>query len=166
MRDIRCRCSHERSHVTSQMPQRSDHAGLEDKLRTASDRLMATLDELVELETTKRAMLPGSDEFVDLAKRIEDLAAAALTHTQRQGDLAEDTRAASGTASAAQHSIDDTPPRAMEVILGEWRAAERHLQAAAAAGSPEVTSAEADVRHLRDEYRRAQVMAVSGAPAG
>ncbi len=126
---------------------------------------MATLDELVELETTKRAMLPGSDEFVDLAKRIEDLAAAALTHTQRQGDLAEDTRAASGTESAVRHSIEDTPPRAMEVILGEWRAAERHLQAAAA-GSPEVTSAEADVRRLRDEYRRAQVMAVSGAPAG
>ncbi len=123
---------------------------------------MATLDELVELETTKRAMLPGSDEFVDLAKRIEDLAAAALTHTQRQGELAEDTRAASGTPAELQHSIEETPPRAMEVILGEWRAAERHLQDAEA-GSPDATLAIADVNRLRDEYRRAQVTAQSAA---
>ncbi|MBA3435455.1 MAG: hypothetical protein H0U11_03080, partial [Chloroflexi bacterium] len=57
--------------MTPHTPQRIDRAGLDDKLRTASDRLMATLDELVELETSKRSMQPGSDEFVDLAKRIE-----------------------------------------------------------------------------------------------
>ncbi|MBA3435746.1 MAG: hypothetical protein H0U11_04595 [Chloroflexi bacterium] len=53
----------------------------------------------------------------------------------------------------------------MDVILGEWRAAERHLQAAET-GSPEATLAEADVRRLRDEYRRAQLAAVGDAPAG
>ena len=155
----------ERSDVTPHTPQRIDRAGLDDKLRTASDRLMATLDELVELETSKRSMQPGSDEFVDLAKRIEGLAQAALLHTQRQGDLAEDTRALAGTPAEVKHTIEGTPPRGMDVILGEWRAAERHLQAAET-GSPEATLAEADVRRLRDEYRRAQLAAVGDAPAG
>lgn len=148
----------ERSDVTSQTFQATEGGGLNDKLRTASDRLMVTLDELVELETAKRSMPPGSDEFVDLAKRIEGLAQAALMHTQRQADLAEDTRAATGTTAEAGHTIEETPPRAMEAVLSEWRAAERQLQAAEP-GSPGATLATADVRCLRDEYRRAQAVA-------
>ncbi|MDQ3407406.1 MAG: hypothetical protein M3472_04540, partial [Chloroflexota bacterium] len=77
----------ERSDVTSQTFQATDSGDLGDRLRTASDRLMATLDQLVELETAKRSIPPGSEEFVHLAKRIEGLAQAALIHTQRQAEL-------------------------------------------------------------------------------
>ncbi len=162
MRDIHRRRTHERSNVTPQTPQRIDPSDLDHELRTASDRLMATLDQLVELETTKRSMQPGSGDFVDLAKRIEGLAEAALTHTQRQGDLAEDARDVSGTPAEVQQPIEATPPRAMELILGEWRAAERRLQGAPD-GSPDATLAATDVRRLRDEYRRAQLAARSDA---
>lgn len=150
--------------MTSETPQRIDTTDLDNKLRTASDRLMATLDELVELETAKRSMQPGSDEFVDLAKRIEGLAQAALIHTQRQGELAEAARDAEGTPAEVANTIEETPPRAMEVILGEWRAAERQLQGTEAS-SPEATLAEADIRRLRDEYRRAQLLARGDSPS-
>jgi hypothetical protein len=151
--------------VTSDPPQRIDSADLDDKLRSTSDRLMVTLDQLVELEIAKRSMQPGTDEFVDLARRIQDLAAAALSHTERQEALAEDSRAAIGTSAEVQHTIEETPPRAIEVILSEWRAAERMLQAAEL-GSAEAALAEAEVRRLRDEYRRAQLSAQGDSPTG
>lgn len=150
--------------MTSDTPKPSDSTELSDKLRLASDQLMVLLDELVELETAKRSMQPGSDEFVELAKRIERLAQEALVQTQRQGDLAEDTREAAGTADAMEATIEETPPRAMEVILGEWRAAERSLQGVDA-GSPEWAVAETEVRRLRDEYRRAQSVSRSDSPS-
>ncbi len=148
----------ERSDVTSQTFQATDSGDLRDRLRTASDRLMATLDELVELETAKRSIPTGSEEFVHLAKRIEGLAQAALIHTQRQAELAEDTHEVAGTAAEVGQTIEEIPARAMEIILFEWRAAERQLQAAEP-GSPAATLANADVRRLRNEYRRAQVVA-------
>ncbi|MBA3851173.1 MAG: hypothetical protein H0X59_02245 [Chloroflexi bacterium] len=148
----------ERSHVISQTFKSTEPGDLKDQLRTASDRLMATLDELVELETAKRSIPPGSEEFVHLAKRIEGLAQAALIHTQRQAELAEDTHQVAGTAAEVGQTIEEIPARAMEIILSEWRAAERQLQAAEP-GSPAAMLANADVRRLRDEYRRAQVVA-------
>ena len=154
----------ERSHVISQTFKSTEPGDLKDQLRTASDRLMATLDELVELETAKRSIPPGSEEFVHLAKRIEGLAQAALIHTQRQGELAEAARDAEGTPAEVANTIEETPPRAMEVILGEWRAAERQLQGSKAS-SPEATIAVADVRRLRDEYRRAQLLARGDSPS-
>ncbi|MDQ3448894.1 MAG: hypothetical protein M3432_06935 [Chloroflexota bacterium] len=150
--------------MTSETPQRIDPAGLDDKLRMASDRLMILLDELVELETAKRSMQPGSDDFVELAKRIEALAQEALLQTKRQGDLAEDTREAVGTSAEMEATIEQTPPRGMELILGEWRAAERSLQSVDG-GSPEWAVAEAEVRRLRNEYRRAQLVSRSDPPS-
>ncbi len=150
--------------MTSETPQRIDTRDLDDKLRTTSDRLMATLDELVELEVAKRSMQPGSDEFVDSAKRIEGLAQAALTHTRRQSDLAAAAHKALGTAAEVEDTIEEIAPRTMEVILGEWRSAERQLREAEAS-SPEATLAEADVRRLRDEYRRAHLLARGDSPS-
>jgi hypothetical protein len=141
-----------------------ESAELSDKLRLASDRLMVLLDELVELETAKRSMQPGSGDFVELAKRIERLAQAALLQTQRQGDLAEATREAVGTSAEMAATIEETPPRPMEMILGEWRAAERRLQSVDA-GSQEWAVVETEVRRLRDEYRRAQLVSRSDPPS-
>lgn len=128
---------------------------LERGLRTASDSLLATLDELYSLEERKRRLQPGTDQFVELASRVEALANVVLAHSHQQGVLAEVTRDAVVPEDPAQRSIEQVPPRDIHAILSEWRAAERRL-GEAEAGSEAADLAAADVRRLRDEYRRAR----------
>lgn len=129
--------------------------GLAAGLRTASDRLLATLDELLELEQRKRAITPGTSEFVDLAGRIETLATTALDQTREEATLAEDSRSVAGTPTEPERPIGEIPPRPIDQVLGEWRAAERRLSEAET-GSDRHYLAAADVRRLRDEYGRVQ----------
>lgn len=129
--------------------------GLEAGLRSASDHLMSTLDELLQLEQRKRDIHPGSAEFLELAERIEALADAALAHSRDQTALAQASSALAGTPLEVERSIETIPPRPLDIVLGEWRAAERRLSEAPS-GAPEYDLAGADVRRLRDEYRRAQ----------
>lgn len=136
--------------------------GLEAGLRSASDRLMSTLEELIQLEQRKRDMQPGSTEFVQLADRIETLASVALGHTREQATLAEASKALAGTPLEMERPIEAIPPRPLDVVLGEWRAAERRLSEAAS-GATDHDVAQADSHRLRDEYRRAQETARSAA---
>ena len=65
---------------------------LERELRDTSDSLMrALLEQLHDLEARKREVPTGSDTFVELAQRVEELAIDVLRRTEREASLAEDT---------------------------------------------------------------------------
>lgn len=132
-------------------------------LRGASDSLIAALDELHRLEDFKRHEQPGSDQFVDLARQIRDLATEVLIASSSQEHLAEaaaDVAEVRPDIAAEMSPIDETrPPRELRLVLDDWRDAERRL-AAAAPGTKESVAAQADVRRLRLEYRVAHEAAL------
>jgi hypothetical protein len=125
------------------------------ELRQASDTLLQRLDRLYELETRKRELEPKRPEFVRLAREVEDLARALLFSSGEQVELAEAVHADIKAGDTDGNlPIRETPPRRDALtVLGEWRAAERRL-AAAAPGSRDESEARAEVEHLRGEYRR------------
>jgi hypothetical protein len=125
-------------------------------LRETSDALLRDLDVLVTIEEEKRTLVPGDPRLVELAKRIDHIAARVLSGAGRQRNLTEMASAqiAVGAPTAPDQSIESTP-RPMQAILTEWRDAERRA-AAAPAGSAEEAEADALVDRLRDEYRSAQ----------
>lgn len=140
------------------MTQHSDDAADFERaatLRRASDHLMHELDRLLELETRKRELPPGSPEFVRLAREIEDVSRQILHTSGQQVDLAEAVHADVKRGDVdANLPIRDTPPKRDAVaVLAEWRAAERRL-AAAPIDSQEERDAQAEVERLRAEYRR------------
>jgi hypothetical protein len=92
--------------------------------------------------------------MVALAARIDEIAVRVLERARSQRDLAAPLHEAAQTGEASTASIEDVPPRATAVILGDWRNAEREAQASAE-GSPERLEAEARIEALRHEYRRA-----------
>ena len=126
---------------------------LEQDLRSVSDEMLRSLEQLQRLETEKRAEDPGSDRFVRLAIEIEKLAAVVFTQTAAQQSLAEKSHAAA-RAGADLSPIDEMPPREVSLILTEWRDAERRV-AATGVDTAEHAKAAGDVRRLRDEYHRA-----------
>jgi hypothetical protein len=67
---------------------------LEQNLRTVSDDMLRTLEQLQILEIQKRAEQPGTPTFVKLAKEIEKLAAIVFQQTAAQQTLAEATHEA------------------------------------------------------------------------
>ena len=116
-------------------------------IRHTSDALLAQLSQLEELERTKRELVPGSPAQLRLTRRVESLARKVLNTAGQQTDLVE----------AIAETADGTGPlltREPQVILAEWRDAERSLEAAMS-GTPEWKTACADVDRLRQEYRRA-----------
>lgn len=115
-------------------------------IRHTSDALLAQLSELEELERTKRAMEPGSRAQLRLSRRVESLARKVLNIAGQQADLVE------AIAEVADASAGST--REPHVILHEWRAAERAMDAETP-GTAAWEAARADVDRLRGEYRRA-----------
>ena len=129
---------------------------LERELRDTSDSLLRALDALHALEAQKRIEPVGSPQFVELARRVEDLALEVLRRSEREADLAETTderRDAGGGVGRPIEAIS-AQPRDLGLILNEWRAAERRLVASDAA-STDASAAASDVRRLREEYRMA-----------
>lgn len=127
--------------------------GLPQTLRATSDNLMADLEELLRLEDAKRGADPGSDQFVELARRVNDLSARVLTLTRRQEVLAEHANAVERADPGTVDAIEDTP-RPTGIVLAAWRDAERRL-AGATPGSTEAAAVEAEIDALRREYQRA-----------
>jgi hypothetical protein len=124
-------------------------------LRDTSDELMRDLEALSTLEDEKRQIAPGDPRFVELAARIEGIAARVLMMSARQRALTEEMHriADAGSASSVPESIEDTP-RPISAILADWRDAERRLEGTEA-GSAEEREVEILVEQLRDEYRAA-----------
>jgi hypothetical protein len=131
-------------------------------LRETSDALLRDLDVLVAIEEEKRTLEPGDPRLVELADRVDALAARVLGMSGHQRDLMRIARAQVATESPAapEQSIEATP-RPLYAILTEWRDAERRA-AAATPGSPEAIEANALVARLRDEYGAAQEAAHRG----
>ena len=91
---------------------------------------------------------------MELARRVEELAVDILRRTERQASLAETLEERRDAGGGTGRSIEEIPsePRDMALILRDWRAAERAL----ADGDPATlaaSTAAADVRRLREEYR-------------
>jgi len=131
-------------------------------LRETSDALLRDLDVLVAIEEEKRTLQPGDPRLVELADRVDALAAQVLGISGHQRDLSRQATAQVEAASPAapEQSIEDTP-RPLYAILTEWRDAERRA-VAATPGSAEAIEANALVARLRDEYRAAQEAARRG----
>ncbi len=118
-------------------------------LRVASDNFLTRVERLHALEEQKRELPPA--ETAELAREVELLTREILEWATRQTDLAESVAA---DVDPDTQPISTTPPRALNVVLSEWRAAERRLEdeKPATAGWE---SARADIDRLRDEYARA-----------
>jgi hypothetical protein len=124
-------------------------------LRDASDELLRDLEALSVLEDEKRQIPPGDPRLVDLAERIESIAARVLVTSGRQRELTEEIQetAQAGSGPATTKTIDNTQ-RPISAILSDWRGAERRLESAEA-GTAAAREAEVLVDRLREEYREA-----------
>jgi hypothetical protein len=127
---------------------------LEQGLRTVSDEMLRTLDQLQRLELEKRSESPGSPRFLTLATEIEKLAAMMFAQTNTQEKLAAESHAATRAGADLAPIEEVTPTRDVSLILSDWREAERRV-AGTAIDSAEHAKAAGDVRRLRDEYHRA-----------
>jgi hypothetical protein len=134
---------------------------LEQDLRTVSDDMLHTLEQLQRLEHQKRVETPGTPRFVRLAREIEKLAAMVFAQTNKQQSLAERTHAVGRVGVELTPIVEVTPARDVSVILTDWREAERRL-AASAIETAEHAKAAGDVRRLREEYHRAYKSQSSG----
>ena len=127
----------------------SSRTDLESSLRVTSDNFLTRVERLHALEQQKRE-LPIS-ETVELAEEVETLSREILDWAVRQVELA---RTAAATNPKDLRPIAIIPPRRMALVLDEWRASERALEALQP-GTAAWESARADVERLREEYARA-----------
>ena len=70
-------------------PWRERSMSVEQQLRLASDTLMHALDDMHDLEAEKRQLPAGSERFVELARKVDDLALQVLRQTELQQSVAE-----------------------------------------------------------------------------
>ncbi len=135
----------------------------ERQLRDTSDAVMRDLEALSALEEEKRALHPGDPRLLDFATRIRSLADRLLkVSADEQARVLSVER---GEEAPPTQSIEQTPPRSIQLILAEWRDAERSA-GEAEPGSPEAVELERVIVLLRDEYRRAHEAASEDNPAG
>lgn len=121
----------------------------QEDLRVVSDNFLTRVERLHALEEQKRQVPPA--EMADMAHEVESLTREILEWAERQTKLAQ---AVEASPDAGGQPIAVTPPRALEVVLSEWRAAERAL-AEATPATARWESTRADIDRLRDEYARA-----------
>jgi hypothetical protein len=121
----------------------------EEDARATSDRMLALVDRLRDLEQQKRQHPIGSDPFLALAAEAEQLSRLIFRWSQMQGALAEE----SPRRSDASQAIRDVQPRPIHRLLADWREAELRLLGATP-GSSEAEAATDQVEALREEYRR------------
>ena len=133
-----------------------------DALRANSDALVRDLDALGALEERKRSLPPADPQMLELAGRIEEIAARLLAGSSNQRELAEEIIGSTAPGAPAP-TIDDTP-RSIQSILADWRAAERALEAAEP-GSAAAIEAQALVETSKEAYRRASADAHREQPA-
>lgn len=127
---------------------------IETELRVASDRLLQTLDQIQDLEKEKRTLQPESERFQKLAHEIERLAAEAFAQTHHQQQLGEMAQAANERGADVPPIDESVEIRPLQIILNEWRDAERRLQLAEP-DTAEHSAAAGDVGRLRQEYHAA-----------
>ena len=134
-------------------------------LREASDQLLHDLESLSDLEEVKRQIEPGDPRLIELAGTIEVLAQRVLASSARQRQLTIEANdlVDLGLPDAPTHPIAETP-RAISVILADWRDAERRARVAPE-GSPEEAAAERELDRFKEEYRQAHERATGNRDA-
>ena len=91
----------------------------ERQLRDTSDAVMRDLEALSALEEEKRALHPGDPRLLDFATRIRSLADRLLkVSADEQARVLSVER---GEEAPPTQSIEQTPPRSIQLILAEWR---------------------------------------------
>jgi hypothetical protein len=141
-------------------------------LRATSDALLADISRLADLERAKRHLTPGDAKLVEVSTEIELIADRVLQRTAEERALTEDAHAMVelGVERAPEQSIEQTDPsrppvpspatppvetaRSLQLILDEWRDAERRA-GEALPGSPPAELARAQSERLKAEYHRA-----------
>jgi hypothetical protein len=126
-------------------------ADIRTDLRAASDGIMAMIESLRAIESTKRQHHPGSPEFLWYAERVEELSQAILGLSTREREAAERADAEPGVSPT---TVEETPPPSIAQLLERWREAERAL-AGAEPGSPNARTARDECDRARNLYRRA-----------
>jgi hypothetical protein len=111
----------------------------EDEFQQASAEFMRRLEAIAGAETRKAALPPGDPRRPDLAHRVEALTVELLTWSRYQSRLAE------------AQARDRQEPRSPQVVLAEWRAAVRRLEASSVAANEHAD----EVARLHEEYQRA-----------
>jgi hypothetical protein len=114
-------------------------------ISAASDALLRELEVLEALEEEKRTLALDDPRIAELSARIEEIAVRILAASTIQRAITEET--------PEGPPIEDQP-RAVAVILAEWRDAERE-RADASPGSAAALEADVRIRRARDEYQRA-----------
>jgi hypothetical protein len=136
-----------------------------EELRRRSDQILETIAKLTNLEVDKREAQPGTGAFVDTARSVRELVQTLLHLAGDEQRLAERLQR---LRQAAHGAVPERPiarvsgARSIQVVLAEWREAERRLIQAEVASDAE-RDAQADAARLREEYRRA---AAGGGNAG
>jgi hypothetical protein len=121
----------------------------EEELRLTSDAFLTRVERLHALEERKRELSP--EKTLEAAREVETLTAEILEWARRQTELA--TLVAKSRPTNLR-PIAVIPPRELQVVLADWREAERVLNEQAP-GTASWESARADVERLREEYARA-----------
>jgi hypothetical protein len=119
-----------------------------EELERTSDVLLAQLEELEELEKSKRDVPDGSKAQLRLSRQVESLARKVLRTAGDQTELVETI------AEMADDPGGVGVAREPHLILAEWRAAERAMEQETP-GTAGWEAARTDVERLRNEYRRA-----------
>jgi hypothetical protein len=128
-----------------------------EELRRRSDQILETIGKLTNLEVDKREAQPGTAAFVETARTVRTLAQALLDQAGDEQRLAERLQRLRQDAHGA---VPERPiarvsgARPIQVVLAEWREAERRLIQAEVASDVE-RAAKADADRLREEYQRA-----------
>jgi hypothetical protein len=127
-----------------------------EELRRRSDQIVETIAKLANLEVDKREAQPGTAAFVDTASAVRKLAQALLDLAGDEQRLAERLHTLRQDAHGAvpERTIAQVPGvRPIQVVLAEWREAERRLTAGEAGCGPVVLLAQADSIGLRGPLR-------------
>jgi hypothetical protein len=119
-----------------------------EELERTSDVLLAQLEELEELEKSKRDVPDGSKAQLRLSRQVESLARKVLRTAGDQTELVETI------AEMADVPGGGGTSREPHLILAEWRAAERAMEQETP-GTTGWEAARTEVERLRNEYRRA-----------
>jgi hypothetical protein len=123
----------------------------EEEYRAASDTLLETLARLHEIETVKRRVEPGTQEFIDVAREAERLARRVFRWAQFQLRIAEASPGLREQARMSGRPIEEVIARPLDRILALWREAEFRLDRAER-GSAEAEEATADIERYREEF--------------
>ena len=127
------------------------------EFRAHTDKMLALLDRLREVERAKQNTTLGSAELLHLAHEAEELSRVIFRWSGLQLQQAE----ASQAWPDGGDRIGDARPRPLDRILANWREAQIRFDLAVP-GTREAEQAASEVERLREEFRATQLTKFDG----